>query len=262
MIQELTAQAFLRVMKGGRTEPLLVTANTARGIEPFVVKLFRTEEIKKRNSVQNEVLGNVLAKEFGLSVPEPALIEFNSDFLKTLPFDQLTRVTSMDSRIKFATRQCEGVPQYITGLRSDYIQKKISPDTLFAFDTLIRNADRTNGKPNLLMGTDTAFVIDHELGFQSIDRAIHELRTNNWTMRYSQFHIFYPLLKRKQTKAKAGYFGEFEEYLKYLNVNKLDPYLQQLQGHSYQTSNAIKDWLTFAKGNLNSFINILRGALR
>ncbi|HEX8677926.1 MAG TPA: hypothetical protein VF700_11930, partial [Segetibacter sp.] len=53
----ISFQAILE--KGGRTKPWLVLVNTQQSYEPYVVKLFDTDFIEKRDPVANEVLGNI-----------------------------------------------------------------------------------------------------------------------------------------------------------------------------------------------------------
>jgi hypothetical protein len=42
---------------------------------PYVVKLFEPAFVEERDPVANEVIGNTLAREFGLPVPKAALID-------------------------------------------------------------------------------------------------------------------------------------------------------------------------------------------
>ncbi len=71
-----------------------------------------------------------------------------------------------DGRLKFATELLEGVSQFNTSSYSSVDARGIIDiDTLFGYDNLIRNADRTHQPANLLIGNDDVYLIDHEMAF-------------------------------------------------------------------------------------------------
>ena len=93
MLPIYQAESFRRVLdKGGRTKPWLILVRTEAGTVPYVVKLFEPNAIADRDAVANEVLGNILAREFQLPVPQAALIEFNDTFLATVSDSSLLDV--------------------------------------------------------------------------------------------------------------------------------------------------------------------------
>lgn len=66
--------------------------------------MFKTELIELRDSVANEVIGNVLAKEFNLPVPKAALIDLDEDFIATLRNQELIQILDeRDYRLKFGS---------------------------------------------------------------------------------------------------------------------------------------------------------------
>ncbi|HUB59622.1 MAG TPA: hypothetical protein VL978_02905 [Puia sp.] len=81
MLPVYRAISFQRVAeKGGRTKPWVVLVDAGISVEPYVVKVFTPELIQEKDSVTREVLGNVLARQFDLNVPNAALIDFDDDF--------------------------------------------------------------------------------------------------------------------------------------------------------------------------------------
>lgn len=267
MLPIYKAISFNRVItKGGRTEPWVILVNAGNTLKPYVVKLFKTELINLRDSVANEVIGNVLAKEFNLPVPNAALIDLDDDFVGTLRNQELLEILEdRDGRLKFGSELLEGYFNFDSkAYNLNDVRKIIDIDSVYAFDNLIRNADR-NGvlKPNILIKSNDAFLIDHELGFEIRDGIISEMMEWKWDKKFYEFHIFHNFLKTNPVKIKKEYFNEFEEYLKYLNVNNLDSYLTQLATNGFSTDKhkLIRNYLTEMKQNSSNFTNVMRSTI-
>jgi hypothetical protein len=266
MLPVYKAISFIRVVdKGGRTMPWVVLVRTPLGLQPYVVKLFTTELIETRDSVTNEVLGNVLAPQFGLKVPRAALIDFDDRFLDTIKnFEILSILENRDWRLKFATELLDGVNQFnVSAFNSTEAREIIDIDTLFAFDYLIRNRDRTKTPANLLVRTDEAYLIDHELGFEIPDSFQNELNTWQGDRKAFEYHLCYGYLKNSWNSFKQEYFNEFEEHLRILPVNILNTYFEQLtkEGFSQNKHVTIKNYLLKARTNSTNFVNILKGMI-
>src|SRR5688500_8909380 len=107
MLNELNAIAFEhQITFESRTHPWVVLAHKdGFPPEPYVVKLFTKDEVEKNYAVAKEVFASVIAKEFELSIPEPALVNLSTtDFLSTLSGDFILQMGSRDYRIKFGCR--------------------------------------------------------------------------------------------------------------------------------------------------------------
>ncbi|HXB92281.1 MAG TPA: HipA family kinase [Puia sp.] len=267
MLPIYNAISFQRVLeKGGRTKPWLVLVNTGTSVQPYVVKLFETALIEEKDSVTSEVLGNILAREFDLHVPDAALINMgNSDFTKTIQDPALLKILDeKDNRLKFGSSLLDGFYRFdASSVSLAEAKRMIEIDTLFAFDNLIRNPDRNNLKPNLLVKSDQAFLIDHELGFEITDTSIHELKSWQWKERFFRYHIFYNYLKNSPQAIKKDYFDEFGELLVRLNVKFLEPYFEQLAnlGFSRKNGEVIRRYLSEMKQNSTKFVSLLKGLI-
>jgi len=68
--------------------------------------------------------------------------------------------------VKFGSELITPHNPFYASLGKEIIESKIEIDSLFAFDNLIRNRDRNNYKPNLLLSRDSAYLLAHELGFE------------------------------------------------------------------------------------------------
>lgn len=253
------------IEKGGRTKPWLILVKTDDFFQPFVVKVFETQLIETRDSVMNEVLGNILASQFGLPVPKAALIDFDQDFVQGIrSLSLLELLQQKDDRLKFGSELLEGYVQFNPSLFDASEARDIIPiDSVFAFDVLIRNADRNQGKPNLLTNGSEAFMIDHEVGFEIDENTIEEVLNWQIPQKFFKYHLFYNYIRASWKSNKEEYFNEFEECLKYLNVELLKPYLVQLYNHGFSPKkhNLIIDYLSKVKANSANFANLLKGLI-
>ncbi len=266
MLPIYQAESFRRVLdKGGRTKPWLVLVRTEEGTMPYVVKLFEPDAIAGRDAVANEVLGNVLAREFQLPVPKAALIEFSDTFLATVGDPALLDVLGRaDDRLKFGSALLDGFTRFDpTTFTAAEARRIIDIDSVFAFDNLIRNPDRKAIKPNLLVRSQEGYLIDHELGFEIDQATISELEKRTWPGKFYNWHIFHSYLKTAPVKQKAGFFNEFEEYLRLLNLNVLRPYLRQLEQIGYPTikHSLILEYLYYCKRNSATFAMVLKSLI-
>lgn len=269
MLPIYKAISFNKVItKGGRTEPWVILVNAENSIRPYVVKIFKTDLINIRDSVANEVLGNILAKEFNLPVSNAALIDLSDDFINTIKDPKLLGILeNNDLRLKFGSELKDGFFNFdYTAYTLSEVRKIIDIDNVFAFDNLIRNRDR-NGqlKPNILIKSSEAFLIDHELGFEEISLDIIEgLKEYKLDRRFCVYHIFYTFLKQSPIKIKKEYFNEFEEYLRRLDVNVLIPYFKQLADVGFSTKNhsLIADYLGGMKQNSVRFAENLKAVIQ
>lgn len=266
MLPVYQAISFQRIMeKGGRTNPWLILADNGIEVKPFVMKLFSTEQIQTKDSVCGEVIGNVLARQLDLPVPEAALIKTSPSFRMTIN-DQaaIQAYDQKDNRIKFGSEYLDGYhlmnPRAFNATQA---RRMIEIGGLFAFDNLIRNPDRNHHKPNLLVKRSQAALIDHEVGFEINPNTINEFRNFQWEEKFYRYHIFYNYLKNSRKDRKSEYFNEFGEYLRLLNINNLNPYFSQLTHYGYSNvkHQLITDYLTEMKGGYTNFVKILKGII-
>lgn len=248
-----------------RNKPWLVSVNADGQIKQFVVKLYGNKSIETHDCVCKEVLGNVLAREFDLPVPNAAFIDMGEDFTSTLRDMQvLEELENADYRLKFGTEEQKGVIPFDTSLSCSQAKEIIEIDTVLAFDCFIRNIDRNRANPNLLIKSDKAFLIDHEWGFQIDEKCGGEI-IDNWFLpdKFFRYHVFFDYLKHSNKADRQGYFNTFEEYLRTLNINKLNPYFNQLVqlGFSSKNHNLIKSYIEKMKLNSSIFVKILKGII-
>lgn len=245
----------------GHTKPWVVVAHTPFGLKQFVVKMYTPTDVDKYNRVTKEVIGNILAREFDLAVPEIAFIEFDPSLVQNLPPAMQEQFDEADQRVKFATELLEGVSIANVYLLKSFYNGIVEIDTLYAFDNLIRNADRGIAKPNLLLSSEKAYLIDHELAFE-IEKVIG-IDFDHFSLddKFSKYHLFYHYLKSSHSKHLL--FSDFEYYLEQLNVNRLVPYFTQLKSEGFNDcSELITRWIVEIKAKKSIFVNLLRGSIQ
>ena len=272
MLSIYKATKFLEILAiGGHTKPWVIEAEVAGCPQPFVMKVYTTQQIESQNCVTAEVIGNFLASEFDLPVPKAALIDVSSDEFQMSLSEEANFLleSKIDPRIKFGTEFKEPIRKADPEL-SKKIYANIELDTLYAFDNFIRNEDRGQNKTNLLIQDDTQeiWLIDHEVAFQGIDihtvdTLIEGIKEGIWRETFTKYHFAYNYLKNDEDETKSGHFCFFMDFLRNLDLNKTNSYFNQLENYGYSTEkeNIVK-YLTFVKNNPTLFFTILKDSLR
>jgi len=255
---------FLRVLeKGGRTKPWLVRAYNNGVYENYVIKVFDQEDDQIHFRTASEFYGVILAEQFDLLVPEYALFDL-SEISYSLPEPQRIELEEKGFGLRFGSKFINDSYEYVPSLHKYFITKRLEVDSLFAFDLLINNADRTNRKPNILFRDEEVMLIDHELAFKGIDTEFL-LNVDKGQIPNSTYHhhICFSVLKNAHSKTKVDYFNTFEELLRVLSLLPLQRIYDQLDKEGIPTGNFgdIKSFLDFAKANHPDFVNIIRGMI-
>lgn len=264
----LTATKFYGFMdKGGSTKPWNVALRNFNGEEfPYIVKPFKRSVNQQQAATAKEFYGNLLAKEFDLSVPDCAIADFSEQFIKdALGKNEKKILKSKDPALKFASRYIEGAPIF-SPLLHKHILKDYDFAKVYAFDFLCYNLDRGGfrKKNNILIDDDNFLLIDHEQTFPFIDQdsaflKVLENLKNETTYYQYQMHVFFPYLKQLKTKTKKTVFDEFDEYLNRLNYSTISNAGKQLNslGINIGKLNFLIDYLGILKQNRKAFCNVL-----
>lgn len=230
----------------------------------YVVKLYSEHNNEQNSTVFKECVCSRLAKEFDLATPEPALVDFTSDFIENLPEHFRQVLIKKDQRLKFATKLVQPPYQnYSPALREEYL-KNYDLGTFYAFDDLILNVDRRIDKPNMFFKDGNVLLIDHELTFATAVNARDNLIDNKlWSHNY-QRHLFYKVLKDRKPSESDGCFDTFSYYLRELiDFDIIDEILDQLTecGHSVDAYVSIKDYLCILQQNADKFVHLIESTL-
>ncbi|GAA5030537.1 hypothetical protein GCM10011506_19880 [Marivirga lumbricoides] len=236
---------------------------TESGFQPYVVKLYSTDQIENRNSVAAEVVGNLLAPNFDFNVPKMALIDFPNKFINTLPAEELFQFEQSDERLKFGCYYLEDAVNFSKEVQKKYLISSMQLDTLYAFDNFIRNGDRGTKKPNLLFKKGESWLIDHEYALDIKEDTLNKMKNYSWEDKFASHHICLPYLKKESKTNKISLFNSFTEYLRTLNLKEIQDVLIELEGHEFNTQSAlIMDYFTVVKRNSAIFVNNLKGFIQ
>jgi len=249
-------------IKGGSTKPCIMTVadDTGKIVGSYVVKVFNQNHIQT-HPTQREVICNVLAQEFDLSVPKMALIQVDKFIISELQKSGYFSGKLILPGIYFGSLYIQGAVDYSPATPTASFEAW-ELKTIFAFDILIRNVDRRVNKPNLLLKDENFYLIDHELCFGATKWTFQQCLDNgswNFISKKSP-HLFLERL-RELEHPKAGLleFETFFYYLKRLNIDKLNVCEDVFNNIGYDTVDFmyIKDYLYDIKHNPQIFETLL-----
>jgi hypothetical protein len=247
---------------GGSTHPRTVIINKDNKLVPYAMKLYKEKDIESSFSVAKDVYCSILAKEFGLATPPPALLDIPDSIYSDLSDELKMELSGKDKRLKFGCKLINGAFPYIDSTHREYLNK-YDIETIYAFDNLIKNGDRDKLKSNILMKGTVAYLIDHELTLTINETTIQHFIDSNWV--YSEKnHIFYAYLKDGKKEDKKTYFEDFENSLNGINFDVLDSYSEQLiklGHHTEENYFILKEYLCLLQRDSGKFVNLLRGHL-
>ncbi|MEM9075436.1 MAG: HipA family kinase [Bacteroidota bacterium] len=250
-----------KLVKGASTEPLLIEASDEDGnIDIYVLKLFDDNGPNNIYRTAKEIVGNELAKEFGLPVPEYGLINFDHSLLTE--YYSLDRIKTIHNGFKFCSKLEEGMSIFNPNLKN-YALREYDMGSVFAFDNILLNTDRGGfrNKPNLLVNDNDFLLIDHELilfFYNNMEKVEPIDFKHKFDVYYFKNHVFYKILKNKRKKSEV--FDEFEEMLKVFNLSKFDDIFARLDKFNviHNGKEDCSDYFLWLKNQRNYVINCLK----
>jgi HipA-like kinase len=186
----------------------------------MIVKAKGLPEITE-SKLFNEVFGNLLAQELGITTPTPCLVEISSEFLAANKPNLSEHHQRVQSGLAVATERLEG----LLPIPSD---AQLSPDELsqaaliYAFDLLVQNPDRRVDNPNCARHGDRLVAYDFEMSFSFILAILG--KEDPWEVSkhgINDKHMFRSALRRT-TRANWRYFIRALESLTDERLNCLD----------------------------------------
>ncbi len=263
MIPVYTATSLEKTkLEGGTTLPSIMAVAESKGtpVGDYVVKTFDQKHIDQYNPTAKELYANILAQEFDLKVPEPAIINVDKTIIDQLNKEKAYQKRNIRPGYYFGCEYIEGTLPYSEDLHiSNYDPWEI--ETIFAFDVLIRNFDRRTKKPNIIFKGKHFYLIDHDLSLD-IQKSFSEYEGIDQYESVAQgakgAHIFLNQLQKQQKKGTVTFDG-FIEILRYLDIGKLNQIQSQLDELGMTTGDfpAIKQYLLDIKNQPEQFQRIL-----
>ena len=208
MLKEWNATSFRTVLDNGRTKPLVIECvaapdsilvdldSPAPERREFVVKAIGNPEVDG-GLIIKELLGNTLARRYGLTTPEPGLIRISDTFASAVN-PRLSR----EYGFQITPGVASGCEYFRPGFTSPpmsafFTQEELaSLALLYGFDLVAQNPDRLPTRPNFgLMGrTLVAFDFDQCFSFLYLIFSLGQ----PWEVSkhgIAQKHFSYPALK-------------------------------------------------------------------
>jgi hypothetical protein len=165
LLSEVVAIRFDRVMKSGRTAPLLMACERTNGEVIEVVAKFAGGKHLGPLGLMRESLCAMLAKDLGLPVPECFVVRIDPNFVASIarsaPAVAATLATSLPLGFGSA-RLPAGFSAWMPERRIPKAMRASAAE-IFAFDLLVQNTDRRPDNPNLQSRGDLFAIFDHEL---------------------------------------------------------------------------------------------------
>ena len=166
-------------IKGGSSQPCIVSVKDENGNplnDSYVVKIFKDHNL---NHTCKEVYASILAKHFGLQLPEPALIELDNTMLNVLKKHEKYQNWNVTEGVFFGSKYLIDAKSFTDTLHfKNFDQWEMG--NIFAFDVLIINTDRQLLKPNVIVKNKDIYVIDHEASMNISKSFDDYLAQNHW----------------------------------------------------------------------------------
>jgi hypothetical protein len=188
-VEIIEAEQFFGFTESGYSRPARLGCSRADGSMVNVYIKFRGGVEAREFGLVSELVCSLLAREIGLNVPTPFVVNLSPEFLAGVPKvaqDLVKRSLGLNFASESAPAGFSLVPpepRVPLALRS-------SAAEVFAFDVIIQNCDRKTDNPNLLWDRSKIMLIDHE-------RALTFVRENPTTsfssLELDRFydHVFY-----------------------------------------------------------------------
>lgn len=148
----------------GRTGPILSACelDAVTEVETFVKVSAGCEQGVV--NLAREAIAACLARDLGLPIPKPLLVEIPPEIISILTDNELARKLDSSCRVAFGSTRCDGFFNWNSGLR---LSEVMIPEamSILLFDAIIQNTDRRAENPNCLVKGHELRIIDHELAF-------------------------------------------------------------------------------------------------
>ena len=146
-----------------------------------------------------ELVASLLAKYFGIAVPEPALVMIEADFAELVAAAEPKAADRFRNSVglNFGSSQLNDVMAWPVDKAIPEAMWQAAVN-IFAFDALVQNPDRRFSNQNLFTRGDEIFAFDHELAFSFLlDIAPSATPWRLDRQPYLTDHVFYRQLKSR-----------------------------------------------------------------
>jgi hypothetical protein len=189
------------IVRTGRTKPLIiecVSREDRRLRRSMLVKAFALPEVD-HSGLFCELMGNLLARDFGIDTPEPGLVYLSNDFITVTNLVLRTHGLRLVSGVGVG---CEYFQKGFTTpfLGAAFIREEMAQAALiYAYDLIVQNPDRHAKNPNCSLLGNRWVAFDFNLAFSFIHPLIG-VQPKPWELSKIKFenqHIFHRPLQRQ-----------------------------------------------------------------
>jgi hypothetical protein len=211
-------------LEGGTTRPWVCLVDDGGDMPTkYVAKFFHKSDFDHANHLAAEVMGSVLCQEFDIHTPEFGFLVMHEITDVNCPSDMQERLAKNSyPQPWFGSVYSSESAEFSIALHNRYLSMD-EMASIFAFDCLVHNSDRRQGKPNLLVKNEHIWAIDHDKAFA------HHNPDNKYLAFYAKEHLFQARLSKYCKKNGFMIFDTFAETLKVLNLNEWNASLNQLE---------------------------------
>lgn len=169
MLEQVTAVRFDRRMGSGKTWPGLLSClrSGSEEDEVEVIAKFSGGCERQVGGLVVEAIAAMLAADLDLPIPEPVLVEFDSEFIGLIRLCDPALADRVERSVPLAFGSTKLPPGFAVLPRGKSVPQSLraAAAEIFAFDALIQNPDRRPENPNCLLDGRIFAIFDHELAF-------------------------------------------------------------------------------------------------
>jgi len=163
IVEQLEAEQFFGFTANGYSRPARVRCARTDGSKAEVYLKFIGGVQEREFGLVSELLCSLLARELGLDVPTPFVVNLSADFLAGVP--QAARdLVSRSLGLNFGSESLPAGFSVVPPEPRVPIVLRPAATEIFAFDVIFQNRDRKQDNPNLLWNRTKILMIDHERG--------------------------------------------------------------------------------------------------
>ncbi|HEY3901120.1 MAG TPA: HipA family kinase [Chthoniobacter sp.] len=265
-VLQLSAVGFVKGVTVGRNRPLLLSCEDGGGKAFEVVVKFRGREMDSRAQIA-EIVCAQLADDLGLEVPRAAVVDVSAEFAEVVPDPAMAAQIQQSLGANFGSIHLgAGFTTWPSG-KAPHGGQRDPAAMIFSFDTLVQNADRRSGNPNLWARSDRLGVYDHEQAFAFLYLPMIGGAKRPWVTAdqatgfdFLKSHVFFASLRGTQFDLSS-----FEEKFGAMDDARIDAYFDCVPA-LWCDGNDLRDqipaYLRDARKQRGAIVNFVKHLLR
>ena len=245
------ATDYESVKEKSRTKPLVLWCEHESDdgrveSKRFLVKSPGHPEVLESNLFA-ELFGNLLAREFKIATPKPAIIVLTEPFVQSI---QPLLPSSILLRVGYGVG-CEYLPE-IKPLLSDFkipAPLRSQATMIYALDLVTANTDRRIGNSNCALWNNELLAYDFELSFSFLQALFGPRPWLVSQLGIAQIHIF-----QRELKASGTDWRPFLNALKLLDAQRFAELVKDFPAPWLSNSERVFDYLLEAQAHSKQLI--------